>query len=732
MDCRFLETALEQACGEAGVVFQVLSQEMYLYVYINRDGESSLDFGDLTQRIQATIVAERLKEIRWLCLYSRVFGMDEPDWEVVLELQPPTLVLDPLPPRSATRSAASARTVRQTDATVLLHDDAAECDLADLDSIEFESASAEAKDLPWSSSSVEVSGDQLSTDHGLLPSTLGLDETGAERPQGRGRGPVTPVAEGDRPDRHGTDTFIDLPIVEVPDVDRPMIEDRQPPEAQAPEAQAPEAKAPEAKAPEAKAAEESPEAKTADSEDSAAKTSEPQRVARATPPLTPIPADRPISDYCFIRNPMLLTSEIQPPSQLLAQLLQDFHQLGEPAQRDLLPHFNGWFRQQAFPQELPWSPEQRAWIDRPALEGNDLRRAPIWFSRYCHNPTEVADYIEKRLNPVVQPEEVSAPSPESRTTAADPARRIPAPAIGGIAESLAEKVEPYRPRFPDWVPLSALAVATLVAIVSTFFVASSFAGGSEALCKLSRSSKYCKLAVEMIGSEPIAKAQKNDKFLTRTEQEHLGAFCFYQAEKLYGGDPIKAEQKEVVKGIVLMDMTVKNERPSATIPIVRVACLATVSEGKMVPLRTDRIPDNWPKEPYKDETGLGAINKAAYIQRNPIVRISTVVVFTTIGLFLAALLQLGIRIYSTEAVVLTALSLAILEAIVFAVLPIDGIVVVMALDVLLLFALSFKIKGLTMELSSGYQMLSMGVGVMLLVRQLLTWLLIASATAIVR
>jgi hypothetical protein len=685
MDCRFLETALEQAC-EPGLVFQVLSQETYLYVYINRDGDVAVDFDDLTQRVRGAIVAERLKEIRWLCLYSRPFGTDDPDWDLVLELQPPTLVLDPLPPRSQSRSVSSvaAQTVRQTDTTVLLHND--DTDVFD-QAVEAPAPSIDDVDLNWSS----PSGGESS-----LPSTLGLDVTAAPPGKGSTQDLSTflqlPDDEAD---------LADLPIVTVPAVDRPMV-DRDP--------NATEPKAAEPKAAEPKAAE--PDPKPAESKQA-------------------------IGDYCFVRNPMLLTSDIQPPSGHLSQLLMAFHALDESAQMELLAHFSDWFRQKGFPEELPWSPEQRAWIDSATLEGNDQRRAPIWFSRYCHDPAATAQAIEQLLRPKPVTEEPEAlqdqtesDAPERAQKRADTSR--PAPAIGGFAESLAEKVEPYQPKFPAWAPLVALGVASFIAIVSTFFASSSFAGGSDVVCKLSKSPKYCKLAVEMIGSEPIAKAQDSGKFLTNNEKEAALFACYRQAERLYGSEPFKVEAKDVSKGIILADMTVKNERPGAEIPTVRLGCLATVTEGKPVPLRAAVIPENWPKEPYKDESGLSTVSKFAHIQNNPIVRISTVFVFTTAGLFLAALLNLGIRIYSTEAVVLTALSLGILETIVFSLVPIGGMPAVMAMDMLLLFGLSFKIKGLNLELSSGYQMISMGIGLMLGVRQLLTWLLILSATSIVR
>lgn len=681
MDCRFLETALEQAC-DPGFVFQVLSQETYLYVYVNRDGDVAVDFDDLTQRIRGAIVAERLKDIRWLCLYSRPFGTDDPDWDLVLELQPPTLILDPLPPRNQSRSASSiaARTLRQTDTTVLLHDDP---EIFDRANMEAPAPSLDDIDLNWSSPSDGGSS---------LPSTLGLDVTAVPPSKSSSSQDLSTFLQLPDDDEAA---LADLPIVTVPAVDRPMV-DREP------------------KAAEPKAA----EPNTAN-------------------------AKRQLGDYCFVRNPMLLTSEIQPPSGHLSQLLLAFHALGESAQIELLAHFSDWFRQKGFPEESPWSPAQRAWIEDSTLEGNDQRRAPIWFSRYCHDPAATAQLIERFRRPQSEADELPSPEDQAESQAQDesqapqranqnrvePNRSVPA--IGGFAESLVEKVEPYQPKFPGWVPLVALGVASFVAIVSTFFASSSFAGNSDVVCKLSRSPKYCKLAVEMVGSEPIAKAQESGKFLTNTEKEFAAGFCFSQAERLYGGEPFKAEAKEVSKGLVLVDMTVKNERPGAEIPTARVGCLATAIEGKPVPLRVATIPEDWPKEAYKDESGLSSMIKFAHIQRNPIVRISTVFVFTTAGLFLAAILNLGIRIYSTEAVVLTALSLGILETIIFSLVPIGGIPAVMAVDMLLLFGLTFKIKGLNLELSSGYQMISMGIGLMLGVRQLLTWLLILSATSLV-
>jgi hypothetical protein len=45
-----------------------------------------------------------------------------------------------------------------------------------------------------------------------------------------------------------------------------------------------------------------------------------------------------LSQYCFIRNRLMLTADPLPPSRSLAQLIQTFHELPSSTQAQLLPH----------------------------------------------------------------------------------------------------------------------------------------------------------------------------------------------------------------------------------------------------------------------------------------------------------------------------------------------------------------------------------------------------------
>jgi hypothetical protein len=737
MDCRFLETALEQAC-DPGLVFQVLSQETYLYVYVNRDGDIAIDFDDLTERVRGAIVAERLKDIRWLCIYSRPFGMDDPDWDLMLELQPPTFILDPLPPRSQSRSASSiaARTLRQTDTTVLLHDDTGIFEHANM---EAPAPSLDDVDLNWSSPSDGGSS---------LPSTLGLDVTEAPPSKGASIQDVPTFLQ--LPEEEDAD-LADLPIVTVPAVDRPMV-DRDPNEA--------EPKAAEPKAAEPKAVEPNEaEPKAAEPKATEPKAAEPKETD----------AKRQLSDYCFVRNSMLLTSKIQPPSGHLSQLLMAFHGLGESAQMELLAHFSDWFRQKGFPQDLPWSPEQRAWIEDSTLEDSDPRRASIWFSRYCRDPAETVQAIEQLQRPKAEADEPPAPDDQAESPAQEesqPPQRAnqkrvessrPAPAIGGFAESLVEKVEPYQPKFPDWVPLVALGVATCLAVISSFMVSASFAGAGEALCKLNRASKYCNLAVEMIGVQNLEKAQKMVEPITSFERDNAIDSCLNRVGAAADGRPWSVSTKDVLKNLIMVDFQVK--RTSKTTykntettkiygsggqvtgwetkgevdykdngpKIIRVACLGGQMREEFQVIQTARIPTDWPKTAYDSKQGMGGTLKLAQIQSNPIFIFSTAFVFTTAGLLLAVVLNLGIQMFSLEAVAIMAIALASIETVLLAMLPFLGGFLMVMLDMLILIALSFKVNGVRIDMTGGYRPVFMGVAIMIFVRQILTWTLAHSA-----
>jgi hypothetical protein len=81
-----IQQILDQACGDPSLYFQVMQQEPYLYVFINRQTEADLDYDSLTPMIWGAVAQLNLPNMNYLALYSRVLGNADPDWETCLEL----------------------------------------------------------------------------------------------------------------------------------------------------------------------------------------------------------------------------------------------------------------------------------------------------------------------------------------------------------------------------------------------------------------------------------------------------------------------------------------------------------------------------------------------------------------------------------------------------------------------------------------------------------------------
>ncbi len=83
-----ISQALDRACNNPSLYFQVTAQEPYLSILINREAESELDYNTLAKTIQETITLFSLPaEIQYLALYSRVYGVSNTDWETSIELE---------------------------------------------------------------------------------------------------------------------------------------------------------------------------------------------------------------------------------------------------------------------------------------------------------------------------------------------------------------------------------------------------------------------------------------------------------------------------------------------------------------------------------------------------------------------------------------------------------------------------------------------------------------------
>ena len=86
-----MSQALDRACNNPSLYFQITAQGANLSIFINREAESQLDYPALTETIRKAIAPFPLPpEIEYLVLYSRIDGVSNPDWEISIKLEQPS------------------------------------------------------------------------------------------------------------------------------------------------------------------------------------------------------------------------------------------------------------------------------------------------------------------------------------------------------------------------------------------------------------------------------------------------------------------------------------------------------------------------------------------------------------------------------------------------------------------------------------------------------------------
>ena len=86
--------AIADACKDDTLRFQIIIQKSSLHIYINRPTQKDLNYQQLRQKIYSTIIELPTAEFNKICLYCRVLGEIEPDWQSVLEIETSSLPVE--------------------------------------------------------------------------------------------------------------------------------------------------------------------------------------------------------------------------------------------------------------------------------------------------------------------------------------------------------------------------------------------------------------------------------------------------------------------------------------------------------------------------------------------------------------------------------------------------------------------------------------------------------------
>lgn len=426
--------------------------------------------------------------------------------------------------------------------------------------------------------------------------------------------------------------------------------------------------------------------------------------------------DNSFSQYCFVTNNKLLTSDLIPPEKEIMRLVKFFHHLSENNQHQLLPLLERYFLHAETPNLEKMAVVVQKWFKQISDSNDDQRRMlAIWLSRYCFAPDSTLEEF-KTMAAKSLAAETARKAQKSSTeysftpTASNSAKNQ------SIAEFNKSKFQ-LPPIFKKFVVPSAWIIATVILIMlgiissnSTTVIASD---QIPQVCSNSiGSANYCRLAVNLVGEKKI---QSPRSLFPLTEvTEAVATYGCQRYANLKAGisnkiapeqTPVKSSYGEkIFPHIYVVSAEQKNaKQPGNT----KVGCVYTTGQGQRSPklLAADIIPVNWPTEHYQ-KAGLNT-NLNLRIFTKPI-SLGLYTIFAALGIAIASWLNLGIRISHVQTVYLVALILGIVQVIASSI-PFLGLVGAVALPCLAILIVSLSLPDFRLDWKRGYPFVATGV-----------------------
>jgi hypothetical protein len=477
-----------------------------------------------------------------------------------------------------------------------------------------------------------------------------------------------------------------------------------------------------------------------------------------------------LSHYCFVKNKALVTADVLPPEPRVAELLQAFHALDETDQQTLLPYLDQILKTQSLNHVPSCSDAVTDFcVKLVALSSNEIRKASIWLSRYCHNPTAamaqtgtqpstssperpdlepaIADPLQQHISSVpVRRSPVRAPHSDSDEpySSHSHSHSIPHASPSRLSEASLHHRKPVPQK--TWQILLIPVVWTLLTllIVSYSVQANNGPDAIAQRCKTTKDApEYCKLAVQLVGTETFDLYSHQTQPSEESVMEAAARECAFKSMLNAGAtvkgilgheqnrvEPLTTTRHEIFPGLFVLDMTLPSI--SGGPAPVRTACAFGTLQSKIsqrqkpVELANHVIPNAWPQESLKIKP-LNVKLADAHSLHGLLSMLGTNTLFAAIGLFLVISLGLGIELESFRSLYLAAFVFGIVDAILGSIPMLGqfGMIRFTAVPVLGLMITSTVVKGLKIDFSMGYKVLALGGGILIGVRFLLNWLLLS-------
>ncbi len=445
----------------------------------------------------------------------------------------------------------------------------------------------------------------------------------------------------------------------------------------------------------------------------------------------------PYANYCFISNKGLLTFQILPPDETLAQLIQFFDALPESLKADILPLLEQFFATSALLPIEQFELEVQQWFEQLSqLNKAQIRKASIWFSRYCFNPektmTEVMAIIEPEPLIINHPQETSG---EEITKVSSTRVTQQRPTQTNTSKN--QKIVSTAKFHPLTLPIAWL-IFTLIVIA---FAIGSFDSAkiTAAACKNTTGKlEYCKLAVKLVGEVTFQQASQhyNRPMPINIREESLHN-CEVRAN-IYAGKSLRdsvnkniivlsSYQEEILPGISIVDVKQTNFKQPG---VVRTGCVLVNTGKHAAILGSDIIPTNWPNQPFEGKPISQESFRKTLGIFNILLALGAGTLFNAIGIYLASVWGLGIRVNSLETIYKAAFFLGILETMI-GLFPIFGLFAKIALETLALGLIGLVVKDFHVQWSEGSKIVAAGTITIIAVSYALKIMLFSMMAALV-
>lgn len=421
-----------------------------------------------------------------------------------------------------------------------------------------------------------------------------------------------------------------------------------------------------------------------------------------------------LSQYCFITNKQLLTTQIIPPDKNIIRLVKFFHYLSDGNKQKILPALDTYFQSSKIPTLEKLSVGVQNWFKQiTELNYDDNRTVALWLSRYCFDSTAaIAEFkaiAEKQA-------EIADTAKKAKRSQTEYSYTFPDINLANVSDNeQLDKLHLSKFSFlatKKYIFPFVWTIITVVLLILGFYTNN---GNNSAqitfLCKNSgASSAYCHLAVNLAGANKIKQLPRSMFPLTQTTTQAATFGCQRYANLKAGvvnqlnplqTPVISTHGEKVFSHIYVVEVKQKNFQQPGNI---RVGCVYTVGQIERSPklLAADILPLNWPSEAYQKPNNLTFGSYTHFINLG----LSTI--FSSIAIAIVSRLNLGIKVNNDQTIYLLALFLGILQLIAGE-LSVLSFIAYITFPVLGILAASLWMKNVQINWNYGYPLVTVGI-----------------------